>query len=284
MTEEADKVQSYGGEGVSASNEKQNDFGVKPDDAAKEEKEEDKDTGLLTAPGEILKAVKADGASHQATECDSKSQPGHRPVPVLDGPFVKSAERTGFMKAMHDRGDDASRSGSGHADEILRTAGSHALNVEASQSPRTADKKSEAAEPSESAQLAKGFRWKVGDAADSPGKRENGGRDAKANDVGERVELHAEFGVGAGHAGDATVERIENDSDADGFGRVVEVLGSAHQGSDDGVVSAKKIRGSHHCGKQEDAAAESGLDACATAFDGDFVLIDVSHQWCFSAS
>src|SRR5690242_2965505 len=139
MTEEADKVQSYGGKGVAASDEKQNDFGVKPDDAAQEEKEEDENTGLLTAPGEILKAVKADGASHQAAECDSKSQPGHGPMPVLDGPFVKRAERTGFMKAMHDRGDDASRSGSGHADEILRTAGSHALNVEASQSPRTAD-------------------------------------------------------------------------------------------------------------------------------------------------
>src|SRR5215472_11677346 len=284
MAEETDEVQSYGGKGVGRSDQQQNDFRVEPDDAAEKQEEQDEHAGLLAAPREILKAVKADGAGHQAAQCDGQSQPSDGPVPVPDGPFVESVQRTGFMKGVHDGRDDAGRSGGGHADEILRTSGSHALNVEASQPPRAAYEKSQAAEPSEAAQLAKGLGREVDDAADAPGKGENGRRYAKADDVGQRVELHAEFGVGAGHAGDATVERVENDGDSDGLGGVVEVLGSSHQRSDHRVVSAKQIRGSHHRGKKEDAAAQPGLDACAAPFEGDLVLIDVSHQWCFSAN
>src|SRR5215510_9018740 len=123
MTEETDEVQSYGGKGVGRSEEQYNDFLVKPDATAEKQEEQDEHPGLLAAPREILKAVKADGAGHQAAQHDGQSQPSDGPVPVPDGPFVESVQRTGFMKGVHDGCYDAGRSGGGHADEIFRPSG-----------------------------------------------------------------------------------------------------------------------------------------------------------------
>src|SRR5215467_9415076 len=163
MAEEADQVQRYGGKGISAGDQKQNDFRVKPDDAAEKQEKQNEHSGLLATPGEILKAVEADGTGHQAAQRNRQRQPCYRPVPILDGPFMEGVQRPGIVKGVHDGGNDAGRSRSGHADEILRTAGSHALHVETGQPPGTTYEKSQAAEPSEAAQLAKGFGRKVGD-------------------------------------------------------------------------------------------------------------------------
>src|SRR6202022_2207765 len=100
--------------------------------------------------------------------------------------------------------------------------------------------------------------------------------DAEADDVGEGVELHAEFGGGAGHAGDAAVERIEEDGEADSFGRAIKLIGAPHEASDHGVIPAEEIRHGEHAGKEKNAAAK--LCAAETPFlERNFLLLEFSH-------
>ena len=64
-------------------------------------------------------------------------------------------------------------------------------------------------------------------AAKSPSVSKHGRSDAEADDVRERIELHAKFGVGAGHARDAAVEGVEKNGEANGAGSMVEIRGGA---------------------------------------------------------
>jgi hypothetical protein len=75
-------------------------------------------------------------------------------------------------------------------------------------------------------------------AAVAPGVSENGRGDAKTYDIGQRIELHAEFRVGAGHARDAPVQRVEQNGNTDGFCGVIEILAAAHERGDRSVVAA----------------------------------------------
>src|SRR5215470_18758407 len=137
--------------------------------------------------------------------------------------------RTAGMECMNNRGDYAGGCGSRHTDKELRAARSHALNVETSQPPGTTDEECKTAEPAEATQLVEGFGRQVRHAANAPGKSQYGRRNTEAYYVGERVELHSKLGVGAGHAGDAAVERIKNNGDADGLGSMVEIISGAQQ-------------------------------------------------------
>ena len=111
------------------------------------------------------------------------------------------------------------------------------------------------------------------------------GATPKLTHVGERIELHAKFGVGAGHARESAIERIENDGDADGLCGVIEIFGCPHQCGDDRVISAEKVGGGHQRRNEKNSATESGLDAGAASVERDFLLIQVRHaQDCLSTA
>ena len=65
----------------------------------------------------------------------------------------------------------------------------------------------------------------LGQGAESPGEGEDAGGDAEGDDIGQGIELAAEVAFGVGEAGDAAIECVEGDGEADGDGGVVEVMG-----------------------------------------------------------
>jgi hypothetical protein len=60
----------------------------------------------------------------------------------------------------------------------------------------------------------------------APHKGENGRRDAEADHVCQRIEFAAELAGGVGHAGDAAIESVEDEGEADGLGGNIEIGGS----------------------------------------------------------
>src|SRR4029077_17938434 len=95
-------------------------------------------------------------------------------------------------------------------------------------------------------ELAKSAGIEISDATNSPRVGEDSGRDAKADECGTRMELRAKFGVAAGEARNAAIQRIKNDGDADSFGSVIEIFGRAEHGRHNSVVAAKQVRRGHH--------------------------------------
>ena len=93
--------------------------------------------------------------------------------------------------------------------------------------------------------------------ADAPRVGKEGRRNAKADDVGERVELFSEFAVGAHGAGHASIERIEKDGDANGARGVVKIRRPAVESRENGIVAAKQVSYRKHAGEDVDAAAEA---------------------------
>src|SRR5216683_721892 len=90
-----------------------------------------------------------------------------------------------------------------------------ALYIEARKAPGATDQEGQAANPTERTDLFDGERVLARQAAHAPGVGHERRRDAETNDIGERVELHTEFGGGTGHAGDTAVEGIEQNGKAD---------------------------------------------------------------------
>ena len=58
----------------------------------------------------------------------------------------------------------------------------------------------------------------------SPRVGEDGGRNPEADDVGQRIELAAEFARSVGHARDTAVQPVQNHGETDGFGGDFEIL------------------------------------------------------------
>src|SRR5260221_4421552 len=115
------------------------------------------------------------------------------------------------------------------------------MHVEAREPPGAANQEKEAANPAHLADLLDGESVLPGQAAHAPGVGHERRGDAEADDVGEGVELHAEFGGSAGHAGDAAVERIEEDGEADGFGVAIEFIRAATEGGTTAVEPQEKF-------------------------------------------
>ncbi len=57
----------------------------------------------------------------------------------------------------------------------------------------------------------------------SPSPGQHGRSDAERDHVGQRIEFLAEIAAGAGHAGDAAIESVEQHGKTDRFRGVVEV-------------------------------------------------------------
>src|SRR6185437_1205676 len=92
---------------------------------------------------------------------------------------------------------------------------------------------------------------------DSPRIGKKCGSDAEAHDVRERIELLSKLTIGAHGAGDAAVEGIEHDCDADGAGGVIEVTRLAFEGGQYGIVATEKIGHCEHAGEYVNAATQS---------------------------
>ncbi len=63
----------------------------------------------------------------------------------------------------------------------------------------------------------------IGQEVESPDERQQAGRHAEGDGVGQRIQFLAKFAGGVGHARDAAVQRVEGDGEEDGDGRPVQV-------------------------------------------------------------
>ena len=93
--------------------------------------------------------------------------------------------------------------------------------------------------------------------ANSPGVGKNGRSDTEADDVGERVKFFSEEACSAHCARDASIERVEEDGEADGAGGVVEVGHFAVECGENRIVTAQKIGDGENAGEDVDATAEA---------------------------
>ena len=58
----------------------------------------------------------------------------------------------------------------------------------------------------------------------APGVSHDCGGDTKGHDIGDRIELDADFRSRLGHARNASVERVADDGETDGPRRAVEIF------------------------------------------------------------
>ena len=58
---------------------------------------------------------------------------------------------------------------------------------------------------------------------ESPDERQQAGRYAKGDGVGQRIQLFAKVAAGVGQAGDTSVQPVEGDGEQDGDGRPVQM-------------------------------------------------------------
>ena len=58
---------------------------------------------------------------------------------------------------------------------------------------------------------------------ESPDQRQQAGRHAKGDGVGQRIQFLAELAAGVGHARDAPIERVQGNGEDDGDGRPVQM-------------------------------------------------------------
>ena len=96
----------------------------------------------------------------------------------------------------------------------------------------------------------------------APRKRENRRRHAERDDVGQRIELHAELAGRAGHPRDAAVEHVEHDREADERRRGLEL--AAHR-VDDAGVAAEHVAQREQAGQQRHAAPDAAAIVTAMA-------------------
>src|SRR5271168_472314 len=90
----------------------------------------------------------------------------------------------------------------------------------------------------------------------APRIRQHRGSDAKADDVGQRIELHAKLGVRTRHARHAPVHRIENDRQPDGFGGMIEIIWPANKRCNRRIVTTQKIRSGEQARQKENSAPQ----------------------------
>src|SRR5580658_4950558 len=158
---------------------------------------------------------------------------------------------------MHRSSNHSRRGGRGHTHEVPAAARRHAVNIEARKPPRAATEEKEADEPPQLNQVEFGRRTRGRHRMNAPRICQQGRSHAKADYIGQRVKLFAEFAVRAHRPGHAAVERVEQDRDADGGGRIVEVSRRTLERRQNRVVPAKKIRHRENAWKDVYAAAKA---------------------------
>ena len=92
------------------------------------------------------------------------------------------------------------------------------LDIETGQAHRAAGQEQESEEFTAALQLVESGRPKgTGHELQAPCVRKDGGRNAKADDVGQRIQLTAKIAGGICHAGDPAIEAIEHHSKTNGL-------------------------------------------------------------------
>ena len=136
-------------------------------------------------------------------------------------------------------------------------------DVEARQPRDPADEKEETDEGPGVEQVLVQLRIHgIGQKMESPDERQQAGRHAEGDGVGQRIQLLAEVAAGVGHARDAAVERVEGNGENDGDGRPVQVrvrvagVGEGRHGLGDGKEAGGDVAHGKQRGQQEHAAAQ----------------------------
>ena len=190
-------------------------------------------TACTTAPAEIdrLEAAEPDRADHQRRRARARPPSRRR----LREPVQRIRPREDR------RGDDAGRrraSACRRSSACRRCADDWMLNRASRMA--AAREVDEARRPADAAELRQ-----------SPGERQDGGRHAERDHVGERVELDAERARRVGQPRDAPVEHVEDERDADERRGGREV--AAHRVHDAGVA-AEHVADGEEARQQVDAA------------------------------
>ena len=165
---------------------------------------------------------------------------------------------------MNDGGNDAGGGRDGHPDEVFAVGAAGIFrdgvdaDVEAGETAGSAEKEEKADEGAELNELeAVVVVHHPGEGAESPGEGEDAGGDAEGDDVGEGIELAAEVAFGVGEAGDAAIEGVERDGEADGDGGVIEMMrreGGAFEALGDGEEAGRDVDRGEERGQDEHAA------------------------------
>src|SRR6202034_4572327 len=177
---------------------------------------EQDDPAKRVADGEVdlFPAPEAPCADHEEADESDEESPDDGQPPGKDGKADES---------VNDGCEDSGGGRDRHADKILAIGAAGILgdgvdaDVEAGEAAGAAEQKEEADECAELHELeAHIVVHGEGKGAKSPGVSEDAGGDAEGDDVGERVELLAEFALGIGKAGNTAVEGVEGDGETDG--------------------------------------------------------------------
>ena len=156
--------------------------------------------------------------------------------------------RAAVREIEHRRRDEAGGGRTRQADEVALVG--VRLDVEAREAQRRRRQVHEADGPAHAAERKQ-----------SPLEREHRGRHAERDQIGERIELHAEIARRAGHARDAAVEHVEHHGDADERRRRREL--AAHR-VDDAGPAAEQVGEREQAGQQRHAAPDAAaiVPAC----------------------
>jgi hypothetical protein len=84
----------------------------------------------------------------------------------------------------------------------------------------------------------------------APGIGQKRRGNAEAHHIGERIEFLAELAIRAESARNASIEGIEQNREANGARRVVEIRDAAFEGGQDGVIAAEKISDGKGAGQE----------------------------------
>lgn len=202
------------------------------------------------------------------------------------------------IKGVDDGGDHAGGGGDGETDEVfaIRAAGIFGNrvkgNIEAGQTGCAAEEEEKSDEVGPALELDSHVEIREDgpiDELDAPGEGEDAGGDAEADDVGEGVELAAEIGDGVGHAGDAAVESVDEDGDANidsgefemarGTGDVEGEIHGAEEGFHDGEEAQQEVAGGEESGEGVGGAA--GTPVRGVGIDEAFGDVETRHGTTF---
>src|ERR1700679_1124708 len=180
------------------------------------------------------------------------------------------------MEEMHGRRDYARCGRGGQAHEITIAARSHTLNIESREPPRAARHKKESDQPAGLGQVQGFGGIGCSDGAHPPSVGEKCRSEAKAHDIGKRIEFPAEGTFGFHSACDAAVHGVEKIGNTDGARGVVEISNLSVESGENGVIATKHVGNSAGAGKNINTPAQSMITERKARFffltDGIYVV------------
>jgi len=140
------------------------------------------------------------------------------------------------------------------------------VNVKSRQAPCAANYEDETYQPSELIDVDGLSGFAEGQIANTPGVCQECWGYAETDNIGERIELLAEFAVCPESARDSPIEGVEKYGEADRARGVFEIGVAAFEGGQDGVIAAEKIGDRKRTGKKIRAALRRFANGSAAVF------------------